>query len=93
MDVLAFTGFFGDGKFADAVPAGLSLLGLAATQTGFGHLRLEFFERNSLLTAFTSQAEKRTENFQHQPNEETGQQRKPEGEAQTASAGMAQGIN
>ncbi len=58
---------FGDRKFTDAVPAGLRLLGFAAAQPGFSHLRTEFFQRDMLLAAFAGQAEERTENLQREP--------------------------
>ncbi len=80
-DVVALGNFFGDGEFAQAVPAGLRLLGFAATKFGLLQLRAEIFERDTILIALGVQSQQRAKNFQREPEEQSGQQRDPNGEA------------
>ena len=93
MHILALGNFFSHGKFSQPVPSGLRLLGFAAAEFGFVQLGLKFLQGDALLAAFAGHAEERAENFQRQPREQSGQQCQPQGEAQTASAGLAHGIN
>ena len=91
--VVALRNFFEDGKFADAVPAGLGFGGGLAAEFGFNDLRAEFFGGDFLLDAFAIEPEQGAEDFDGQPCQQPREQGQPADAAQAAVRDGVKRIN